>query len=157
MNGNLAIIASLGLFLVSTGCTPSGSGPEIAQRAVETDTPRARESTGRLGHPIGAYLTIEGSVARMVKGGARAGMLWVDTVNGERLESPICIRIDNVRALPMDVRCTFKGYESGRWIGVPRQVLEAEDRPGPQAAWQFQRYFVVTKVLSPEGIELSGR
>jgi hypothetical protein len=109
---------------------------------------------GRLGHPIGTYLTISGVRAEpREEGKVGTYTLIVDTVNGFVLDSPIRTPIDNVRALPSGTRCTFRGYESGRWIGVPREVLEATGSRGPQAVWQFFRFFIVVSVEEPPTLE----
>jgi hypothetical protein len=108
---------------------------------------------GRLGHPLGTYLTIEGVRAEAGKVGTRT--LLVDTVNGKKLDRPIGIWIDNVAPLPKGERCILRGYESGKMIGVPDEVARAENLPLPQAAWQFFRYFIMTSVVQPEGLDRS--
>lgn len=110
---------------------------------------------GRLGHPLGTYLTIEGVRAEAGKVGTRT--LLVDTINGKKLDRPIGIWIDNVASLPKGERCIFRGYESGKMIGVPDEVARAENLPPPQAAWQFCRYFIMTSVVQPEGLDRSLR
>jgi hypothetical protein len=105
---------------------------------------------GRLGRPIGTYLTISGVRAEpREEGKVGTYTLIVDTVDGMRLDHPARVRIENVRILPSGTRCTFRGYESGKWIGVPREVLEATGSPGPQAVWQFARFFIVVLIDEP--------
>ena len=49
---------------------------------------------GRLGHPLGTYLTIEGVRAEAGKVGTQT--LVVDTINGQKVDEPVGIWIDNV-------------------------------------------------------------
>ena len=115
------------------------------------DTP-----SGRLGHPVGTYLTIEG--VRAEKGKVGVNTLVVDTVNGKKLDTPIGVWIENVAALPKDTRCTLRGYESGKMIGTPPAEFEAAREAGkditmPQAEWQFFRYFIVTSIIEPKDLK----
>lgn len=110
---------------------------------------------GRLGHPLGTYLTIEGVRAETGKVGTNT--LLVDTVNGETLDRPIGISVDNVKSLPEGERCVIKGYETGKMIGVPPAVIEAareagRNVPPAQAEWQFYRFFVMISSVRPEGL-----
>jgi hypothetical protein len=107
-----------------------------------------RVPMGRLGHPIGSYLTITGVRAERGKVGVKT--LAVDSVNGRKLDRPITIWLDNIEALPGSTPCVVKGYESARWIGTPPEVVAATGRV-TQASWQLQRYFIVTTVVRPEG------
>jgi hypothetical protein len=108
---------------------------------------------GRLGHALGTYLTIEG--IRLEKGKVGTRSLQVDTVNGRRLPEPMGIWIENVKdpGLPRGTRCVIKGYESGRMIGIPPEVAEAEHVEPHQACWQLQRYFIMTSVVEPASLE----
>jgi hypothetical protein len=101
---------------------------------------------GLLGHRIGTYLRIEG--VREETGKAGQQTLCVDRVGGEALSQPIDIWIENV-ALPAGTRCVLNGYESGRWIGVPHEIVMAGHAHPQQAMWQFQRYFVMTSAETP--------
>ena len=104
---------------------------------------------GRLGHPLGTYLTVEGVRAESGKVGVQT--LLVDTINGKKLDEPMGIWIDNVE-LPHGQRCIIRGYESGKMIGLPFEVAKAENIPLPQAGWQFFRYFIMTSAVQPEGL-----
>ena len=108
---------------------------------------------GSLGYPLGTYLIIEG--IRLEKGKVGTRTLLVDTINGEKIKQPIPIWIENIKnpGLPVGERCIIRGYESGKMIGLPFEVAEKENIPVPQAGWQFQRYFVVTSVVGPKGLE----
>jgi hypothetical protein len=110
---------------------------------------------GRLGHPLGTYLTIEGvrfGVDKIGKAKIDAHTLLVDTIDGKKLDRPITISIETSASLPMRERCVFRGYESGRMVGVPDGVARAENLPLPAAVWHFHRYFIITSVVQPEGL-----
>lgn len=111
---------------------------------------------GKLGHPLGTYLTIEGvrfGVDKIGKAKIDAHTLLVDTINGKKLDRPITISIETSGSLPMRKRCVFRGYESGRMVGVPDEVARTENLPLPQVRWQFHRYFIITSVVQPEGLD----
>ncbi|PAW84054.1 MAG: hypothetical protein B9S33_12575 [Pedosphaera sp. Tous-C6FEB] len=108
---------------------------------------------GRLGFPLGTLLTIEGVRAEHGKGAART--LLVDKVGNQTLNPPVGIWMENVD-LPKAVRCLFKGYETGRWIGTPPEVLAATGAPVPQAEWQFYTYFLATTVEQPATLKVQG-
>ena len=114
---------------------------------------------GRLGHPFGAYLTIEGvreePGTTMVTG---VCTLLVDTVNGKKLNTSIRIWIENVDSLPKDSRCILRGYETGAMIGVPPAKIQAAKEEGkeinmPQVGWNFNHYFIVTSVVAPKDLK----
>lgn len=107
---------------------------------------------GRLGYKLGTYLTIEGIRAEKGKVGVRT--LLVDTINGEKIDTPIGIWIDNIESLPKEERCIIKGYESGKMIGTPDEVIEKENLSQSQARWQFYRYFIVTSVVEPIDLKI---
>ncbi len=138
------VAAGLSCLVFVTGCVNSG------REATETAPQQRgdRVPMGRLGRPIGSYLTIEGVRMGAEQGKVGTKTLLVDTVNGSELEQPIGIWIENVEALPASTRCVFKGYESARWIGIPQEVIEATGCE-PQAGWQLWRYFVVTSTVRP--------
>ena len=136
------------ILLCLCGCDlaqPRASDSPAAMRPVE----RTALPAGRLGPPLGTYLQIEG--VRLESGKVGTRTLLVDTVDGRQLVEPIGVWIENVPdpGLPAGVRCVLRGYESGEMIGIPDAVLEAENLPAPQAAWQFRRYFVMTSAVEP--------
>lgn len=124
-----------------------------AERAAQAAAPVLRPGDvpiGWLGHPLGAYLTIEGRRAEGFKTGVRT--LLVDTINGTKLDKPIPIWIDNLD-LPEGMRCIVKGYETMRMIGDPPAREQAAKEAGksylpPQAGWQVHCYFVAIKVMN---------
>jgi hypothetical protein len=100
---------------------------------------------GSLGFPLGSCLTLEGHRVDGSKSGTQS--LRIDTINGKRLDIPIGIWVDNVDLPPPEFRCSLKGYESARMLGVPPAVQQAAREAGrdislPQAGWQVQLYFV---------------
>ena len=125
---------------VLRGENPPGAGTNSAKMS-------------RLGFPLGTFLTIEGVRSEHGKGHART--LLVDKVGNQTLNPPVGIWMENVE-LPEAVRCVFKGYETGRWIGTPPEVLEATGAPEPQAEWQFHTYFLATSVEQPATLKVQG-
>ena len=105
---------------------------------------------GRLGHPIGTYLQIEG--VRAEQGKVDGHTLLVDRIEGSPLSSPTAISIDNLASLPSGARCVLRGYETGRWIGVPPSVEASGEVRPQQAEWQFYRYFIATSVQEPPSL-----
>lgn len=103
---------------------------------------------GRLGHPLGTYLTVEGT--RVEKGKVGMNTLLVEAVNGKKLDTPVSITVENINILPVKERCILRGYESGKMIGIPYEVVRKEQMPEPQAVWQFYHYFVATSVVEPD-------
>lgn len=101
---------------------------------------------GLLGRPLGSFLRVGGIRAEQGKVGSRT--LVIDRVNQSETSPPVQIWVENLD-LPEGERCELSGYETGRWIGLPPGVERAEGLPPHQAAWQFQRYFVVTSVQAP--------
>jgi hypothetical protein len=108
--------------------------------------------TGRLGYKLGTYLTIEG--IRLEKGKVGVQTLSVDTINGKKIAPPIGIWVDNIESLPEAERCIIRGYESGKMIGIPDEVIEKENLSQSQAGWQFYRYFIVTSVVEPIDLQI---
>ncbi len=141
-------VALLGLCGCATPATP-GNGSRTPPDA-------GALPSGRLGHALGTYLTIEGARAEQGKVGTRT--LTVDTVDGMRLAPAVGVRLENIKdpGLPPGVRCVVRGYESGRMIGLPEAVAAAERMGTPQAGYQFSRYFIVTSVVEPESLETEG-
>jgi hypothetical protein len=114
-------------------------------RSNATPKPDLAPPLGALGPRIGTYLRIEGT--RDSSGKVGPNSLLVTRVNGVECE-PTPIWLDNL-ALPMHAHVKLSGYESGRWIGVPPEVLEAGHVSPHQAMWQFSRFFIVTSVQEP--------
>ena len=113
---------------------------------------------GKLGLPLGTYLTVEGEAA---KGGFKVNptcTLVVDTVNGKRLQRPVGIVVEDLNIddpLPQHGRVVIKGYESGKMIGAPPGAIDAAKEAGkelavPQAGWQFYRFFILTSWVHPQ-------
>lgn len=129
-----------------------GQLKELREELAVSARSNASSIQGRLGHPLGTYLTIEGMRSEHGKTGVRT--LAVETVNGKSLPEPVGIWIENVAELPEGTRVVLKGYESGRMIGIPPEVMAKEPRVnGSQASWQFQTYFLVTSVEEAESLE----
>jgi hypothetical protein len=114
---------------------------------------------GSLGHPLGAYLTVEGVIDPEL---SKTPPLRVDRVNGRKLREPVDITVENLR-LPAGVRCVLKGYETARMVGRPPAVVAAaqeageEPPPGGAAAWGLHLEFIALKVVAPAGLDVPKR
>jgi len=117
--------------------------------------------SGKLGFPLGTYLTVEGQAARAGFKVNPTCTLVVDTVNGKRLAQPMPVVVEDLNTenpLPQRGRVIIKGYESGKMIGIPPGAVEAAKEAGkeiasPQAGWQFYRFFVLTSWVHPKRTE----
>ena len=110
--------------------------------------------TGKLGHPLGTYLTVEGKRFDGIKSGRST--LMVEKVNGRKLVKPVNIWVENVKhpGFPKNIHCVIRGYESGKMVGVPFAVAKKEKNITiPQTCWQFYRYFIMTSVVKPDSIK----
>lgn len=111
---------------------------------------------GRLGYPIGTYLTIEGQRKNGIKTGVRT--FKVLKINGKVTKTPTSIWIDNVD-LPPNKICILKGYETFRTLGQPPAIGKwarenGKDVTVPQAGWQIQFYFVALSIVTPDGLKI---
>jgi hypothetical protein len=107
---------------------------------------------GKLGHPIGTYLKIEGVRAEGFKVGVNT--LAVDKINGKTLDEPIGVWVENVDALLKGERCVLVGYESGKWIGSPPDVIKSLGNVAlAQAPWHFYRFFLVISADEPRELK----
>jgi hypothetical protein len=133
MKGTFLILISSAMIFAQADSTNSPPVDPGGIRNVEAPI-------GQLGCRIGTYVTIEGT--RSERGKAGLHTLQVDRVGTNRLTQPVQIWIENVE-LPAGGRCLVKGYETGRWVGIP---LEVEKVTGyeSQAFFQFHFYFLAT-------------
>jgi hypothetical protein len=109
---------------------------------------------GRLGHPIGSYLTIEGY--RNDKGMNPNGYI-IDKVNGARLDRPVIVWVENLKPPRPDpaVRCVINGYETFRWLGQPEEVCAAEGWEEAQHSFQPVFFFRATSVKKPANLHVA--
>lgn len=122
--------------------------------ACSAPSPRATIPLGHLGQPLGTWLHIE--CVRDAHGKVGPHDVVIDRIDGRTCEPPIAMRIENL-AIPAGERVLAAGYETGRWIGVPLAVAEAEGIPLSQAGWQFAHAFVVTSVQAPDAVVRAAR
>jgi hypothetical protein len=136
----------IAIVLVLTPVSAQSAPPQIPDEDRWIEAP-----IGRLGYQIGSYLTIEG--VRIEKGHGKVGVrtLLVDTIGEYKLDKPISIWIENCD-LPSGERCILKGYEAGKWIGIPDEVGKAEGKIS-QFIFQFSFYFTVTSVVQPQTLK----
>ncbi len=144
----------LALLLLILAPSPAFADPNApASRPTATILRPGDVPVGSLGSPLGSYLTLEGHRVDGFKTGVET--LLIDTINGKRRDAPIGIWVDNEQLPPPPFRCTVKGYEMARMLGVPPAVEQAAKEAGeniglPQAGWQVQLYFVA---LSPVALK----
>lgn len=127
------------------------------QSPVATPDPAARPAPhqlGRLGRPMGTWLHLEG--VRETSGKVGPHSFAVDRIDGTPLAAPIAVNLANLE-LPQGERCAVAGYETGRWIGIPPDVLAREQMPPTQAGWQFVHEFVVTSAQAPDELVRTAR
>ena len=84
--------------------------------------------------------------------------LRIDTVNGQKLNEPIAIWVNNL-LLPPKQRCVLKGYETGQMIGTsPAEVEAAIEQKKPagvsEVCWQWHSEFVALIVAEPKTLKL---
>jgi hypothetical protein len=124
--------------------------PSVGTRSKETIIP-----IGKLGYPMGSFLTLEG-VATEHPLFMGPGFV-VDSVNGRKLASSIMVVVEqNAKSprLPKGERCIIRGYESGEMIGEPEAVYKAENiQIRSQFGWQFYKCFMVTSVIQPKTLK----
>ncbi len=109
---------------------------------------------GRLGHPIGSYLTIEGY--RNDKG-KNPNDYVIDKVNGAKLDRPVIVWVENLSPPHPEpsVRCMINGYETLRWWGQPEEVREAEGWEEAQHSFQPVFFFRATSVKTPANLQVA--
>ena len=134
--GSLALLATCLSLLAA--CSSGGGARQVVPGTEDL-------RMGRLGHWLGTYLAIGG--VRETLGIVGPGQMLVDTVDGARLDPPVWIWIEGV-SLTAGERVELKGYESGRFTGMPEGVASATGLPRTQAGWQFHNYFIVTSIES---------
>ncbi len=144
--------------LCSLGCEESKRAEvATAKNAPPVPSSSMTRPIGRLGLPIGTYVTIEGQRYKPTKPPFKvhARTLLVDTLQAKRLDVPVKLVIKNIDidSLNTETRCVLKGYESGAWVGSPEGL-----RPGTpveQTKFHFHHYFVVTSVDAPKELRIN--
>ena len=135
--------------------TAACESPGVHSTAQDARAALQRTPDGSLGFPLGTYLSIEGFRTEGVNLGPPT--LRVERIGDKACAPPIILPIDyGLRfELPRGVRCVLRGYESGRMVGIPGAVAEAERLPLQQTVWHFFRHFVVTSIVEPESLRQS--
>ncbi|NVM24168.1 MAG: hypothetical protein HWN68_20610 [Desulfobacterales bacterium] len=134
------------------GCTENIQPPEGGASFTNLGNP----PTGRLGHPIGSYLTIEGY--RSDKG-KNPNCYVIDKVNGAKLERPVRVWVENLK-LPRpepSTRCVINGHETFRWWGQPEEVRAAEGWEQAQHSFQPGFFFRATSVKKPANLHVANK
>jgi hypothetical protein len=108
---------------------------------------------GGLGKPLGTFTMIEGIRAKSQPGSKVIGptTLLIQKIDGEEIEKEQYVRLSNVSELPQDTTIVVKGYETGGYTGVPRNVSE-ESHLGSQKLWSFSTHFIVVVIVEPKEV-----
>ena len=139
---------TIGVILMIAAVGIAASDRETSRDTPQRDIYGTPMPMGKLGHPIGTYMKIEG--IRAERGKVGVNTLLVDNINGEKPDQPVGVWIQNINALPKGKRCVLAGYESGKWIGTPPDVIKRFGNVATsQAPWHFYRYFVVISAERP--------
>jgi len=148
------LVIPLTLVLLVAGALGLAQSTKRPQKGDSLSNLRKRP-TGRLGHPIGSYLTIEGHRSGKVK---NPNSYVIDTVNGVKLEKPVRhVWIENLK-LPRPkpaTRCVINGYETFRWWGQPKEVRAAEGWEEAQHSFQPGFFFRATSVKRPADLHVA--
>lgn len=147
------LVMPLPLVLLVAAALGSAGNIQGAQES-ESFTDFGNPPTGRLGHPIGSYLTIEG---RRHDKGMNPNSYVIDTVNGVKLEKPVLVLVENLKSpLPEpSAHCVINGYETFRWWGRPEEVRVAEGWERAQHPFQPGFFFRATSVRQPVGLQVA--
>lgn len=109
--------------------------------------PETIPKKGLLGYELEKSLTIKGIKQSTDPNKlTHARMLFIDTVNGEKLEKPVHLYIKNVDtdSIESGTECIFIGYQSGEYIGSATG----------QSPRQFHHYFIVTSIEKPKPLKI---
>ena len=140
---------TIGIALVVAAICIASPSEEKSTEKQQRDIYGTPVPMGKLGYPIGTFLRIEGIRAESGKVGANS--LTVEKVNGIMLAKPPCIWVANIDSLPKGQRCVLTGYESGKWIGTPPDVIKNLGGVAvSQAPWHFYRFFLVISAEEPK-------
>ncbi len=136
-----AIVGAIFGFVI-LGMLPSQSPSRVSPRH-QIKTP-----VGLLGYRLGKLITIEGYRAT----GPRrvTHTLMVDTIEGQRLEEPLAIPVEHEQGLPINTRISVRGYETGKWVGTPDEVVNSYPERGiAQVGLHFSHSFIVVDPITP--------
>ncbi len=114
-----------------------------------SDVGKDVEIKGHLGMPIGRFVIIEGERTSQKSANGHPYYLSVSKVNGEPLENSAVIQIDNLEKLPASKSYIFKGYETGKMVGVPPDVPTKKGSIHSGDVWHFDVSFVVVETVKP--------
>jgi len=166
MNTETLVTIILLITAIFSGCsnkepptiTPTATSNQILQQKPDPTSDQTKEifiPMGRLGYPMGTYLTISGKIYK--RDSKPQYRFTVDTINGVQLKSPVDIYIRNIKEtdLPKEEMWSIRGYESGEMIGIPNSVAKAENIPLKQPPWTFHKYFIMTSIVQTNSISES--
>lgn len=148
----MKVLVVLGLAILVGSVFVVGAPPAPRDAVAVAAAPVLRPGDmpiGSLGHPLGAYLIVEGIAAE--RGPQGEVRMTIHVVNGKRLEKPTLMVLD--KATPAaGQRVAFKGYESVRMTGAAPAVIAEKLERGIEAEhlpWAMQLHFVALKAVEP--------
>jgi len=128
------------------------------QRSVEAfDLGQDVAVIGKLGHPLGKMVTIEGRSAKGAvlrdRGVEDETILFVEKVDGERVRDGVWLRLrpfwsghqQEVRA---GKKCTLRGFETGGFTGSPSGAMKEFGTAFATYGWHFMVWIEYVKVVS---------
>jgi hypothetical protein len=144
-------------FALVLGICPLCDSGVSAQKTKNNPTPITvdqlgrRKVTGKLGHPLGAIVTIEGQAAddtyTREKADAGRTLLRIESVNGKQLRREVVfpfvvIETVSIATPSVGTRFKFVGFETGEFIGMPDGVFKYVE-PFATTGYYFRSSFVV--------------
>jgi hypothetical protein len=148
LSTSILALGVLGAGLTASGCTHATPPGGVRRSQVPVGEVGGRYVlVGQLGHPIGTYLTLEGTTPAV----AKDARLLVDTVDGRRLSRPVSVELRQARGLPANGRVVLRGFEDCGMIG---SRFDPADAPGgePQAHFRFDSWIEVFSIKSINGV-----
>jgi hypothetical protein len=145
-----ALVVAISAFLLA-GCAATKS------RVPVSDIGRRTIVFGGLGHPVGEELTIHGQKISEAhrNGPLEEGSFLVDTVDGQKLDVPVVVRVRGIHEWPGDTIATIRGYEVGtiRFEHIDDANYGPDDpRFKPhQVIWMF---FEPQDVVQPKSLKI---
>ena len=117
--------------LVRSGTTSADTPPEPAKPIPVSDL-QDHQVIGRLGHPLGTIIVVEGVVAdgsyTKAKGDHGRTLLRVHAVNGKRLAEEQVFHfgslLERVEKPKVGTRFKYSGYETGGFTGLPAKAFD---------------------------------
>lgn len=132
---------------------PTAAEPKASEVMTIENLNTARRVVGKLAHPLGTVVTVEGEVIDGTKLRMKSlegvTLLQISAVNSQKLPEPCAFRFDwfaTADAKKLKGRVKLVGFETGRFVGLPADAFSHID-PVASEAFHFESSFVVLKSL----------